>query len=87
MLIYSAGLFLSIQGLGFVSEYSHLPIFSNFTFDVPECQLQCNSTRAQTPRPLYMSHPHVNLSRIHVDLARLLHAQECQRICKMHAKV
>lgn len=40
-----------------------------------------------TPVPLYMSHPHVNLSRIHVDLARLLHAQGYPSICKMHAKV
>ena len=26
------------------------------------------------PALLYMSHPQVNMSRIHVDLARLLHA-------------
>jgi hypothetical protein len=45
------------------------------------------AARAVPPALLYMSHPHVNLSRIHVDLARLLHAQVYPRICKKHAKV
>jgi len=86
VLIYSAGLFFSIQGVSFVSGYLHFFSFLNFTFDVPKCQLQLKVSHAQTSRPFVHEPPsskhEQNSCRLGTAFACLSLPKDMQEACQ-----